>query len=175
MAIIVDEKGLSARQTYIRKILSPINGQIAVAKNTDVDSIRWYAKDPSSSSDHRALIKTCNGSLKANYFEVWQRTALKKWTLKNLYFRIELKKDVNTYTELLAFHIDMLDNSKNQYKKHPHIHIKHPQYESISNAHLAFNLNNLTEIASDLEKFNTNISHIMEMVKNEFIDGFKID
>lgn len=173
MAIIVDERGLSARQAYIRSMLSPINKLISVAKKAGVDSIQWYAKDPSSGNDHRALFKTCNDSLKANYFEVWQKTALKEWTLKKLYFRVEMKKDVSNYIELLAFHIDMLDKSDNQYKKHPHIHIKHPDFECISNAHLAFNLDNFPEITSNIEKFNMNISHIMEMVKKEFIDGFK--
>jgi len=172
MAITIDERKMSERQNkHIRKMLSPINAKIAVEKKIDTDCIRFFAKD-TSVSDIKVFFKTDNENIRANYFEIWKPVASRKWTLQKLYFKI-VKEGFDLTTEVLSFHVDF-DVVDDTYKKYPHIHIKHPTIECISNAHIPLNLNDLSDISSSIEKFNDNVSKILIAINKEFITPFKL-
>jgi hypothetical protein len=172
MAISIEESKLSERQNkHIRRILLPINSNIATDRKMLLDCVKIYAKDSSSTDDTIPFKIDNNKLIKAHYFEIWKRSLPKLWTLQKLYFKIELKESYNKYSELLNFHID-LDISDDSYKKYPHIHIKHPKLESISNAHIALNLNDFENIANSIEKFNENTLKIFKMIEKEFISKF---
>lgn len=175
MAILIDEKALSGRTNQIRKILLSINSRIAADRKSQQNnnSVIIYAKD-SVVNDHKALFKTNNQDIKANYFEIWIRNTPKTWMLQKLYFQLKMKKDINDYAEVLAFHID-LDVLDESYKKYPHIHIKHPELECISNAHISMNLNDYLEITNSIETFDKNFSKILCMIEKEFISKFKLN
>ncbi|EGK02387.1 hypothetical protein [Dysgonomonas gadei] len=172
MAILIEEKALYGRTNQIRKILLSINSRIAAeSKPQQNNSVIIYAKD-SIGNDPKALFKTSNQNIKAKYFEIWMRNSAKTWILQKLYFQLKMKKDINDYAEILAFHID-LDILEESYKKYPHIHIKHPEFECISNAHISLNLNDYLEITSSIEKFDKNFSKILSMIEKEFISKFR--
>jgi len=175
MAITIDERNLSGRGNgFIRTILSPIYPRIAVDRKSQIDSVVIFGKD-SSTLNHNELFKTNNENIKANYFEVWKKNNPKQWTLQKLHFRIEMKEGFNSYSEILNFHIDFaVVDDTNEYKKYPHIHIKHPKIECISNAHIPLNLNDISEISDSIEKFNDNVSKIIAAINDEFISAFKI-
>jgi hypothetical protein len=171
MAISIDEKRLSKRQNKIREMLFPINPQIAIGVKSQSDCVKIYAKD-STHTDDTSLFKTKNEYIKGSYFEIWKRCNQKLWILQKLYFKIEMKESVDSYSEILNLHID-LDIVEDSYKKYPHIHIKHPKIECISNAHIPLNLNDFCEISSSMEKFDTNLSQILTAIEKEFIFEFK--
>ena len=172
MAILINERKLSERQNKIRKNLFLINSKLAVdRKQQQYNSIIIYAKD-STVNDHKALFKTSNEDVKANYFEIWTLSDPKTWELQKLYFRIDVKKGFNDYAEILSFHVD-LDIVEDCYKKHPHLHIKHPHFECISNAHISLNLNDYLEITNSIELFDENLTKVIQMIEKEFISKFK--
>jgi hypothetical protein len=172
MAILIDDRKLSRRQNkFIREMLSPISANIAIDQQMQIDTMRIYVKG-SSATDYNSLFNTRNKNIKANYFEIWKRCTSNQWALQKLYFRIEMKEGVDIYSEVLSFHID-LDNNENTYKKYPHIHIKHPKIECISNAHIPLNLNDLPDITDSIDKFNDNLIKIFAAINTEFISTFK--
>jgi hypothetical protein len=171
MTISIDGEGLPKRENKIRKMLSLINPKIAIGKKLQPDGVKMYAKD-STHTDDTSLFKTKNEYIKGSYFEIWKRSNQKLWILQKLYFKIEMKESFNRYSEILNLHID-LDIVEDSYKKYPHIHIKHPKIECISNAHIPLNLNDLCEVSSSMEKFDTNLSQILTAIEKEFISEFK--
>jgi hypothetical protein len=173
MAISIDEKKLSNRQNKLRKILSSINPKISGAKEVRQDSVVLYAKGLSPTANHTTLFKTNNEKINANYFEVWKLNSNKTWVLQKLYFKIEMKKEFNKYSEILSFHID-LDIVDDSYKKYPHIHVIHPKFRYISDAHIPLNLNDLCDITNSIEKFDDNLSKILLAINEEFIMKFKL-
>jgi hypothetical protein len=173
MAISIDECKLPERQNKLRKILSPINSKIVGDKEVRQDSVILYAKGSSPIANHTTFFKTYNDKIKANYFEVWKYNSAKTCELQKLYFRIELKKGFNEYSEILSFHID-LDVVDDSYKKYPHIHVIHPEFRCISDAHIPLNLNDLCDITNSIEKFDANLSKILLAINKEFIMKFKI-
>jgi hypothetical protein len=171
MAISIDESKLPKRQNKLREILSSINPKIAVAKEIQQDSVVLYAKG-SSPANRTTLFKTNKEAVKANYFEIWKLNSNKTWVLQKLYFKIEMKKGFNEYSEILSFHID-LDIVDDSYKKYPHIHVIHP-LRCISDAHIPLNLNDLCDITNSIEKFDDNLSKILLAINEEFIMKFKL-
>lgn len=171
MAILIEERALSGRPNKVRKNLSFINPRISAdRKMQQSKSVIIYAKD-SVASDYRGLFKTNNDHIKANYYEIWNLHSPNTWELQKLYFQIKMRKDINDYMEIMSFHID-LDIANECYKKYPHIHVKHPKYECISNAHISLNLNDYLEVTNSIEVFDKNILKVLGMIEQEFIMKF---
>ncbi|MFT4072816.1 MAG: hypothetical protein QM654_12945 [Dysgonamonadaceae bacterium] len=173
MAILIDERKLSNRLNSIRKNLQFLNNGIAGARlNQNKKSVIIFVK-VGSTNDYTELFKTTNDKIKANYFEVWQYKSLQELELTKLYFRIEQKVNLNDYQEILSFHID-LDTTDECYKKYPHIHVKHPKLECVSNAHISLNLNDYDATFKSLEALDNNISKVLKMINEEFIVKFNV-
>ncbi len=172
MTIIIEEKELSKRSNELRKNLIKINPNISIGRERKAACTTLYAKDQSAGNDSHFLVNTTNEHIKANYKEMWMLKDNINWELRKIYLKIVKKESYKDVNEILSFHLD-LDEKKESYKKYPHIHIKHPKLECISNAHISLNLNDFDEVTKDLESIDRNIIKIIKMIHSEFIDKFK--
>lgn len=172
MGILIDERYLHSRANKIRRYLLAINPRVSCDRthNDLNNSITIFAKD-NSVAKYKDFFKTNNSKIKASYFEVWKSYTSKKYELFRIYFQICVIKDINEYSELLSFHVDM-DVNEECYKKYPHLHIKHPKFECISDAHISLNLNDYNEIIRSIDDLDKNIIKVLNMINSEFISRF---
>lgn len=171
MPIICTERELATRTNKIRNLLNSIgNGRIAAARipTGDKHSVILSAYSGSllklTHTDMR--FKTTSDGHKGCYYEVWVLNQ-SNWALKCAYLQI-LEND----KEILSLHCDPLEpkTSKSyKYKCGPHIHIKHPSDEKISNAHISLNLSNFENVVSSLENFDSTFAMAIKMVQEEFL------
>jgi hypothetical protein len=101
------------------------------------------------------------------HYEIWVRVNNQTFTLKNAYLQILFGE-----SEILSLHCDPLEphiSTVYKYKCGPHIHVKHPTNESISNAHIALNLSNFDDVTKSLQSFEKAFKAAITMIKDEFI------
>lgn len=169
MQVIVTEEQLVKRVNKIRNLLSVINKNLFTYRLfPDKNVTNFILKDSSTISNDYPYFKTSNDNLKASYQEIWKKNMVKdEWSLLKANFGLMVAVGFNDYKELMAFHNDFVTN-KLIYKNIPHIHVKHPKQESVSNAHIALNLTDHEKINS-MSDFDDNLKRVFTMINNEFI------
>lgn len=169
MQICIDEASLAKRSNQVKKILSSINNKIAGYKiMKDHYTVLLIWKENSTIPNEEAFFKTGNNKVKASYKELWKKFPDNKdWYLWKANLKLVNMVDHSSYPEILSFHND-LEKSELKYKNIPHMHIKHPKNECITNGHIALNLSDHDKI-NTIEAFDANLTRIFEMINCEFI------
>jgi hypothetical protein len=172
MAIKISEKVLSKRTQSIRKIFLTVSKEICIGTTKHNYKIEYYAKDSSSIPPGELFFKTNNPNVKVSYKEIWTMEPKNDWTLIKSYLKVVQKINHNEYPEIISLHLDLDEKEKNKYKCMPHLHVKHPKNESISNAHIGLNINDYETVTNSIEEFDKNLKLQIEMINDEFINHF---
>lgn len=172
MEILIDEAKLGSRKNRLRTNLLFLNKKIFVGRtmSNSNNTTNLFIKDNSYQGNNpENLFKTKNENIIARYNEIWGKISSNIWRLEGIKFRIDYKKTHSEHLEIASFHIE---NSTETYKKYPHIHVKHPKIEAVSNAHIALNLNDYISVTKSIEALDDNIKNILTMINEEFILKF---
>lgn len=169
MAIFLSERNLKKRALDIKSLLEPIGGsriaahQIEPTPNSITFGVLNGSKTTSASKDW--IFKTRNEDLVGNYREKWNRKE-NNYSLCFVYLTIH---DKESKKEILALHCDPEEpiNSKYfKYKCGPHMHVAGTR---ISDAHIALNLSNHSEVISSYDSLTKALKDAIQMISDEMI------
>jgi hypothetical protein len=173
MSILISSRELQSRPNSIRELLKPIAGHSIAAHRdtTDPKSITYGVLNGSKTTNavRDWRFKTKNNELRGNYVEKWSQIN-NGFTLLFSYLSI-LQGQRDHEKEIFALHCDPNESIHSKfykYKSGPHMHII-TEDQRISNAHIALNIANHSEIIESYEKLQKAISDAIQMISSEFI------
>jgi hypothetical protein len=114
--------------------------------------------------------KTINPLFTASYYEIWNKFIKSKqdYCLNRIYFHLYLSNEDKEYVLL---HTDPSDNDikHGNYKRSPHLHIKHSKDNIISHAHFALNINDYDIALSSLDEINKCFQNHIDMLAHQIL------
>ena len=129
--------------------------------------------DPNQFSEHNNInerFKTINSKYTASFYEIWNKVPNTKqdYHLLRIYFHVYLSESDKDY---ILLHTDPLDPdiTHGNYKRSPHLHIKHTSDSKIAHAHFALNINDYDTALSSLEEINKSFSNHLNMLCEQII------
>ena len=125
----------------------------------------------SNHSNINERFKTINPKFLASYYEMWDKQIESKQTYKlnRIYFHLYTSAEDKEY---ILLHTDPSDNDikHGNYKRSPHLHIKHTNDDNISHAHFALNINDYDVALSSLNEIQKCFKNHIEMLSHQILN-----
>ena len=172
MPILIESEKLRFRNKEIKKLMDPMaRGQVSSKTTYLQKGVVLFAafggKNPISTNHRDWFFNTNKKGFNASYFEIWSENG-KDYSLEKAYFTLMENVD-NTNRELLALHIDPMENVY-PYKNGPHMHVKTAN-SVISKAHISLNLSNLNQVVNSYDVFKMAYRDALKMINSEVINN----